>query len=168
MVWRISTRRFMLPSEQILLSRNLRKRHQRSTRGKYHWYFWESLSILLMNVHLHIHLSINFVIWFRSSGFGPISGLVVYSSYSFFFYVVCAHCLLWHLEYLVWTSGNLDLLFADCRMFLRAFPLFRRYNLKKLTYEERKAKLVARLQALNSAADDEDEDDEWKFIIDRV
>jgi len=45
-------------------------------------------------------------------------------------------------------------------MFLRAFPLFRRYNLKKLTYEERKAKLVARLQALNSAADDEDEDDE--------
>ncbi|CAJ1950319.1 unnamed protein product [Sphenostylis stenocarpa] len=35
------------------------------------------------------------------------------------------------------------------------------YNLKKLTYEERKAKLIARLQALNSAAgDDEDDDDE--------
>ncbi|XP_054789588.1 60S ribosomal protein L5 [Prosopis cineraria] len=40
----------------------------------------------------------------------------------------------------------------------------KRFNLKKLTYEERKAKLIARLQALNSAADaaedDEDEDDE--------
>ncbi|RDX66021.1 60S ribosomal protein L5, partial [Mucuna pruriens] len=35
----------------------------------------------------------------------------------------------------------------------------KRYNLKKLTYEERKAKLIARLQALNSAVDD-DEDDE--------
>ncbi|KAH8489739.1 hypothetical protein Peur_021590 [Populus x canadensis] len=35
----------------------------------------------------------------------------------------------------------------------------KRYNLKKLTYEERKAKLVERLKALNSAADD-DEDDE--------
>ena len=45
------------------------------------------------------------------------------------------------------------------------FGLFCRYNLKKLTYEERKAKLIARLQALNSAAgadedDDDDEDDE--------
>ncbi|KAL2326336.1 hypothetical protein Fmac_025394 [Flemingia macrophylla] len=38
----------------------------------------------------------------------------------------------------------------------------KRYNLKKLTYEERKAKLVARVQALNSAADcpDGDEDDD--------
>ncbi|KAK7292764.1 hypothetical protein RJT34_15617 [Clitoria ternatea] len=38
----------------------------------------------------------------------------------------------------------------------------KRYNLKKLTYEERKAKLVARLQALNSAADgqEDDEDDD--------
>ncbi|KAJ9187241.1 hypothetical protein P3X46_002722 [Hevea brasiliensis] len=35
----------------------------------------------------------------------------------------------------------------------------KRYNLRKLTYEERKAKLIERLQALNSAADD-DEDDE--------
>lgn len=40
-----------------------------------------------------------------------------------------------------------------------------RFNLKKLTYEERKARLVARLQALNSAAgagddDDDEEDDE--------
>ena len=36
--------------------------------------------------------------------------------------------------------------------------------MKKLTYDERKARLVARLQALNSAAgaddDDDDEDDE--------
>ncbi|XP_022151990.1 60S ribosomal protein L5-like isoform X2 [Momordica charantia] len=38
----------------------------------------------------------------------------------------------------------------------------KRYNLKKLTYEERKARLVERLNALNSAADadDDDEDDE--------
>ncbi|XP_073151410.1 large ribosomal subunit protein uL18-like isoform X2 [Henckelia pumila] len=38
----------------------------------------------------------------------------------------------------------------------------KRYNLKKLTYEERKAKLVERLNALNSAKrnNDEDEDDD--------
>uniref|UniRef100_F6I1X5 Large ribosomal subunit protein uL18 C-terminal eukaryotes domain-containing protein n=1 Tax=Vitis vinifera TaxID=29760 RepID=F6I1X5_VITVI len=38
----------------------------------------------------------------------------------------------------------------------------KRHNLKKLTYEERKAKLIERLNALNSAAgaDDDDEDDE--------
>ncbi|GLT56602.1 hypothetical protein SLA2020_296330 [Shorea laevis] len=36
----------------------------------------------------------------------------------------------------------------------------KRYNLKKLTYEERKAKLIERLRALNSAADVEDEDEE--------
>ncbi|XP_057508022.1 60S ribosomal protein L5-1-like [Actinidia eriantha] len=36
----------------------------------------------------------------------------------------------------------------------------KRYNLKKLTYEERKAKLIERLNALNSAAADEDEDEE--------
>ncbi|KAL6562739.1 60S ribosomal protein L5 [Orobanche gracilis] len=39
----------------------------------------------------------------------------------------------------------------------------KRYNLKKLTYEERKNKLIARLQALNSAAgaqDDEDDEDD--------
>lgn len=46
-----------------------------------------------------------------------------------------------------------------------------RFNLKKLTYEERKARLVARLQALNSAAgagddDDDEEDDEWKCFVD--
>ncbi|KAH7670870.1 Ribosomal protein L5 eukaryotic/L18 archaeal protein [Dioscorea alata] len=36
----------------------------------------------------------------------------------------------------------------------------KRYNLKKLTYEERKAKLVERLNALNSTAADDDEDDD--------
>ncbi|KAL7152073.1 hypothetical protein ABFS83_04G073800 [Erythranthe nasuta] len=40
----------------------------------------------------------------------------------------------------------------------------KRYNLKKLTYEERKAKLIERLNALNAAAgnadDDDDEDDD--------
>lgn len=46
-------------------------------------------------------------------------------------------------------------------MFLASFLC--RYNQKKLTYEERKARLVERLNALNSSAgaiDDEDEDDE--------
>ncbi|GAU29968.1 hypothetical protein TSUD_360830 [Trifolium subterraneum] len=37
----------------------------------------------------------------------------------------------------------------------------KRYNLKKLTYEERKNKLIARLTALNAAVgDDDDEDDD--------
>ncbi|GKV29306.1 hypothetical protein SLEP1_g38243 [Rubroshorea leprosula] len=36
----------------------------------------------------------------------------------------------------------------------------KRYNLKKLTYEERKAKLIERLRALNSAAADVDEEEE--------
>ncbi|PNY09091.1 60S ribosomal protein l5-like [Trifolium pratense] len=36
----------------------------------------------------------------------------------------------------------------------------KRYNLKKLTYEERKTKLIARLQALNSAAGESEDDDE--------
>lgn len=40
-----------------------------------------------------------------------------------------------------------------------------RFNLKKLTYDERKARLIERLNALNAAAgrdedDDDDEDDE--------
>ena len=36
-----------------------------------------------------------------------------------------------------------------------------RYNLKKLTYEERKNKLIERVKALNGAGgDDDDEDDE--------
>jgi len=37
-----------------------------------------------------------------------------------------------------------------------------RYNLKKLTYEERKAKLVERLNALNSSGgvDEHDEDED--------
>jgi large subunit ribosomal protein L5e len=38
-----------------------------------------------------------------------------------------------------------------------------RFNLKKLTYEQRKASLVERLNALNSsagAADDDEDDDE--------
>ncbi|XP_068665625.1 large ribosomal subunit protein uL18-like [Aristolochia californica] len=36
----------------------------------------------------------------------------------------------------------------------------KRYNLRKLTYEERKAKLVERLNALNSTAGDEDDEDD--------
>lgn len=41
------------------------------------------------------------------------------------------------------------------------FRLRCRFNLKKLTYEERKAKLIERLNALNASADaNEDEDDE--------
>ncbi|KAG9446963.1 hypothetical protein H6P81_013091 [Aristolochia fimbriata] len=36
----------------------------------------------------------------------------------------------------------------------------KRFNLKRLTYEQRKAKLIERLNALNSAGGDDDEDDE--------
>ncbi|GER57331.1 60S ribosomal protein L5 [Striga asiatica] len=36
----------------------------------------------------------------------------------------------------------------------------KRFNLKKLTYEERKAKLIERLNALNAAAGNDDEDDD--------
>ncbi|KAI3778914.1 hypothetical protein L2E82_08303 [Cichorium intybus] len=43
----------------------------------------------------------------------------------------------------------------------------KRYNLKKLTYDERKQKLIERLNALNAATgandDDEDEDDEYNL-----
>jgi len=52
-------------------------------------------------------------------------------------------------------------------MFLRVFASFCRYNLKKLTYEDRKAKFISRVAALNSTIDN-DEDDEWKFIADVV
>lgn len=43
-----------------------------------------------------------------------------------------------------------------------AFPplIFRRFNLKKLSYEERKAKLIERLNALNST-EDNDSDEDW-------
>jgi len=53
--------------------------------------------------------------------------------------------------------GNLDFSMEDVT---ESFASLCRYNLKKLTYEERKAKLVARLQALNSAAGDDEDDDE--------
>ena len=52
-------------------------------------------------------------------------------------------------------------------MFLRVSASFYRYNLKKLTYEYRKAKFISHMAALNSVADN-DEDDEWKFIADVV
>ncbi|WVY96347.1 hypothetical protein V8G54_028498 [Vigna mungo] len=66
---------------------------------------------------------------------------------------------------------GLEELYKKVHAAIRADPTFKksekeppkehkRYNLKKLTYEERKAKLVARLQALNSAADVDDDDDE--------
>ena len=46
------------------------------------------------------------------------------------------------------------------QQFLTKYCVVCRYNLKKLTYEERKAKLISRLQAFNSAVDEEDDDDE--------
>lgn len=50
---------------------------------------------------------------------------------------------------------------------LLLFFFLGRFNLKKLTYEERKAKLIERLNALNASAHDDseeedDDDDEWK------
>lgn len=41
------------------------------------------------------------------------------------------------------------------------FVCWNRFNLKKLTYEERKNKLIERLNAFNSAAHADDDDDEW-------
>ncbi|KAE9605707.1 putative ribosomal protein L5 eukaryotic/L18 archaeal [Lupinus albus] len=68
-------------------------------------------------------------------------------------------------------SDGLEALYKKVHAAIRADPTpkksdkpkpkqHKRYNLKKLTYEERKNKLIARLQALNSAADVDDEDDE--------
>lgn len=40
------------------------------------------------------------------------------------------------------------------------FRLCNRYNLKKLTFDERKKKLVERLKAFNDAGNDDDSDDD--------
>lgn len=45
-------------------------------------------------------------------------------------------------------------------MLLTDTGLLNRYNLKKLSYEERKARLIERLNALNAGAVQGDEDDE--------
>ncbi|PIN23121.1 60S ribosomal protein L5 [Handroanthus impetiginosus] len=70
---------------------------------------------------------------------------------------------------------NLEELYKQVHAAIRADPTekksekqppkeHKRYNLKKLTYEERKAKLIERLNALNAAGghdeDDDDEDDD--------
>jgi large subunit ribosomal protein L5e len=63
---------------------------------------------------------------------------------------------------------NMEEMYKKVHAAIRADPMIKksvkesakehkRYNLKKLTYEERKAKLVERLNALNSAADEDDE-----------
>ncbi|XP_038714734.1 60S ribosomal protein L5-like [Tripterygium wilfordii] len=69
-------------------------------------------------------------------------------------------------------ADNLEEMYKKVHAAIRADPTIKksekqppkehkRYNLKKLTYEERKAKLIERLQALNSAAGaDDDEDDD--------
>ncbi|KAL2589659.1 hypothetical protein AAZV13_13G243200 [Glycine max] len=67
-------------------------------------------------------------------------------------------------------ADGIEALYKKVHAAIRADPTLRksdkqppkehkRYNMKKLTYEERKAKLVARVAAINSAADN-DEDDE--------
>lgn len=71
-------------------------------------------------------------------------------------------------------ADELEELYKKVHAAIRADPTFvksikeppkehKRYHLKKLTYEQRKAKLIERLNALNARAnadDDEDEDDE--------
>nr|GMD12301.1 60S ribosomal protein L5-like [Ipomoea batatas] len=72
-------------------------------------------------------------------------------------------------------ADNLEQLYKKVHAAIRADPSskksekqppkeHKRYNLKKLTYEERRARLIERLNALNAAAgrddDDDDEDDE--------
>ena len=55
------------------------------------------------------------------------------------------------------------IIFVCClnqRSFDNSYVFLNRFNLKKLSYEERKAKLIERLNAFNSVADDDDEDDE--------
>ncbi|GAY44834.1 hypothetical protein CUMW_084920 [Citrus unshiu] len=65
-------------------------------------------------------------------------------------------------------ADGLEALYKKVHAAIRADPTIKksekpapkehkRYNLKKLTYEERKAKLVERLNALNSAVDEDDE-----------
>ncbi|KAL2589657.1 hypothetical protein AAZV13_13G243100 [Glycine max] len=67
-------------------------------------------------------------------------------------------------------ADGIEALYKKVHAAIRADPTLRksdkeppkehkRYNMKKLTYEERKAKLIARVAAINSAADS-DEDDE--------
>ncbi|XP_042378612.1 60S ribosomal protein L5 [Zingiber officinale] len=70
------------------------------------------------------------------------------------------------------SADNMEELYKKVHAAIRANPSavkltkpepkeHKRYNLKKLTYEERKAKLIERLNALNaSAGADEDDDDE--------
>ncbi|PON83293.1 Ribosomal protein [Trema orientale] len=68
-------------------------------------------------------------------------------------------------------ADNLEQLYKKVHAAIRADPLIKksekqppkehkRYNLKKLTYEERKVKLIERLNAFNSAAGADDSDDE--------
>ncbi|KAI4304145.1 hypothetical protein MLD38_039696 [Melastoma candidum] len=71
-------------------------------------------------------------------------------------------------------ADNIEELYKKVHAAIRADPTLKksdkpqpkehkRYNLKKLTYDERKARLIERLNVLNSVAqgnDDEDEDDE--------
>ncbi|KAK8940370.1 hypothetical protein KSP40_PGU018208 [Platanthera guangdongensis] len=57
-------------------------------------------------------------------------------------------------------SGSESFLHRGWRCSGGSYP---RYNLKKLTYEEKKAKLIERLNALNNAGDDEDEDETNDF-----
>ena len=64
---------------------------------------------------------------------------------------------------LINTKKSVFLLFLRVvliREVLTILVLLNRFNLKKLSYEERKAKLIERLNAFNSVADDDDEDDE--------
>ncbi|XP_027084802.1 large ribosomal subunit protein uL18-like [Coffea arabica] len=68
-------------------------------------------------------------------------------------------------------ADNLEELYKKVHAAIRADPTpkksekappkeHKRYNLKKLTYEERKASLIERLNALNSAAGNDDDDDD--------
>lgn len=48
--------------------------------------------------------------------------------------------------------------FSSEEQMLSNYLLFYRFNLKKLTYEERKASLIERLNALNTTADESDDE----------
>ncbi|OAY62970.1 60S ribosomal protein L5 [Ananas comosus] len=55
-------------------------------------------------------------------------------------------------------ADDMEALYKKVHAAIRADPTVVKYNLKKLTYEERKARLIERLNAFNAAADEADSD----------
>lgn len=67
-----------------------------------------------------------------------------------------------YLNYSFKDEQVVQILALHCLLTLQLTMGCGRFNLKKLTYEERKARLIERLNALNASAgaEDDDEDDD--------